>query len=98
LGAQAIVLAGTGAGNASSGLAETATQAVGSGCAVILSARAPWGPVVPRYGNGGTTDLVAAGAVPSGDLNPFPACILAALLLTHGTSPADLSRAFRTHL
>jgi L-asparaginase len=96
-GAQAIVLAGTGAGNAGPGFAETVTQAVESGCAVILSTRAPWGPVVPRYGNGGGTDLVAAGAIPSGDLNPFQARILAALLLSHGTSAAELPRAFRVH-
>jgi L-asparaginase len=97
-GAQAIVLAGTGVGNAGPGFAGTVTQAVGSGCAVILSTRTPWGPVVPRYGNGGGTDLVAAGAIPSGELNPFQARILAALLLSHGTSAAELSRAFRAHL
>ena len=96
-GAQAIVLAGTGVGNAGPGFVETVTQAVESGCAVILSTRAPWGPVVPRYGNGGGTDLVAAGAIPSGDLNPFQARILAALLLSHGTSAAELPRAFRVH-
>jgi L-asparaginase len=96
-GAQAIVLAGTGVGNAGPGFAETVAQAVDSGCAVILSTRTPWGPVVPLYGNGGGTDLVAAGAVPSGDLNPFQARILAALLLSHGTSAAELPPAFRAH-
>jgi L-asparaginase len=94
-GAQAIVLAGTGVGNAGPGFSENVAQAVESGCAVILSTRAPWGPVVPRYGNGGGTDLVAAGAIPSGDLNPFQARILAALVLSHGTSAAELPRAFR---
>jgi L-asparaginase len=97
-GARAIVLAGTGVGNAGPGFAEKVAQAVGSGCAVILSTRVPWGPVVPRYGNGGGTDLVAAGAIPSGDLNPFQARILAALLLSHGSSAADLPAAFRAHL
>lgn len=96
-GARAIVLAGTGVGNAGPGFAETVAQAVDSGCAVILSTRTPWGPVVPLYGNGGGTDLVAAGAVPSGDLNPFQARILAALLLSHGTSAAELPPAFRAH-
>jgi len=96
-GAQAVVLAGTGVGNAGPGFAETVAQAVGSGCAVVLGTRTPWGPVVPRYGNGGGTDLVAAGAVPSGDLNPFQARVLAALLLSHGTSAADLPAAFRAH-
>ena len=44
------------------------------------------------------TDLVAAGAIPSGDLNPFQARILAALLLSHGTSAAELPWAFEAHL
>ena len=44
------------------------------------------------------TDLVAAGAVPSGDLNPFQARILAALLLSHGTSAAELPAAFQAHM
>jgi L-asparaginase len=97
-GAQAIVLAGTGVGNAGPGFAENVARAVQGGCAVVLSTRAPWGPVVPRYGNGGGTDLVAAGAVPSGDLNPFQARILAALLLSHGTSAAELPGALQAHL
>ncbi|GGG67864.1 L-asparaginase [Kocuria dechangensis] len=97
-GAQAVVLAGTGVGNAGPGFAENVAQAVESGCAVVLSTRAPWGPVVPLYGNGGGTDLVAAGAIPSGDLNPFQARILAALLLSHGTPAAELPWAFRAHL
>jgi L-asparaginase len=97
-GAQAVVLAGTGVGNAGPGFAENVAQAVESGCAVVLSTRVPWGPVVPLYGNGGGTDLVAAGAIPSGDLNPFQARILAALLLSHGTPAAELPWAFRAHL
>src|SRR3954447_11807796 len=98
VGAHAIVLAGTGVGNAGPGFAERVSQAVESGCAVILSTRTPWGPVVPYYGHGGGTDLVAAGAIPSGDLNPFQARILAALLLAHGTSTAELPSAFRSYL
>ena len=65
---------------------------------MVLSTRAPWGPVVPLYGNGGGTDLVAAGAVPSGDLNPLQARILAALLLSLGTSATEFPRAFTAHL
>ena len=98
VGAQATVLAGTGVGDAGPGFAERVAQAVESGCAVILSTRTPWGPVVPYFGNGGGTDLLAAGAIPSGDLNPFQARILAALLLPHGTSTAELPSAFRSYL
>ncbi|GAA1764148.1 asparaginase [Kocuria aegyptia] len=97
-GARAVVLAGSGVGNAGPGFAESVARAVEAGCVVVLSTRAPWGPVVPVYGNGGGTDLVAAGAVPSGDLNPLQARILAALLLSLGTSPAGFPEAFTAHL
>ena len=97
-GAQAVVLAGSGVGNAGPGFAESVARAAGAGCAVVLSTRAPWGPVVPLYGNGGGTDLVAAGAVPSGDLNPLQARVLAALLLSLGTSAAEFPGAFTAHL
>ncbi|MFE7423354.1 asparaginase [Rhodococcus sp. NPDC057529] len=97
-GAQAVVLAGTGVGNAGPEFAETVAKVVEGGCAVILSTRAPWGPVVPLYGNGGGADLVKAGAIPSGDLNPFQARILAALLLSHGIPAAEMSSAFQAHL
>lgn len=97
-GAQAVVLAGTGTGNAGPGFAEAVARAVDSGCIVVLSTRVPWGPVVPVYGNGGGVDLVAAGAIACGDLNPFQARILAALLISQGTSPTDLPGAFRARL
>lgn len=97
-GARAVVLAGTGVGNAGPGFAEATARAVGAGCAVVLSTRAPWGPVVPTYGSGGGIDLVAAGAVPSGELNPFQARILAALLISLGTSPVEFPNAFTAHL
>lgn len=97
-GAQAVVLAGSGVGNAGPGFADAVSRAVETGCAVVLSTRAPWGPVVPVYGNGGGTDLVAAGAVPSGDLNPLQARILAALLISLGTSTTEFPGAFTAHL
>ncbi len=97
-GAQAVVLAGMGTGNAGRGFAEAVAQAVRAGCAVVLSTRVPWGPVIPVYGNGGGVDLVAAGAVPSGDLNPFQARILAALLISLGTSTDGFPEAFTAQL
>ncbi len=97
-GARAVVLAGSGVGNAGPGFAEAVGRAVAAGCAVVLSTRAPWGPVVPVYGNGGGTDLVAAGAVPSGDLNPLQARLLAALLISLGTSSTGFPEAFTAHL
>ncbi|MFE7630851.1 asparaginase [Kocuria sp. NPDC057446] len=97
-GAQAVVLAGSGVGNAGPGFAEAVARAVEAGCAVVLSTRAPWGPVVPLYGNGGGIDLVAAGAVPSGDLNPLQARVLVALLISLGTSADEFPGAFTDHL
>lgn len=94
-GAGAVVLAGTGTGNAGPGFVEAVHRAVAAGCAVVLGTRAPWGPVLPVYGNGGGTDLVRAGAVPAGDLNPFQARILLALLLSHGLRAQELATAFR---
>jgi L-asparaginase len=98
LGSRAVVLAGTGVGNAGPGFAEAVRQATENGCIVVLSTRAPRGPVVPTYGNGGGIDLVAAGAIPSVDLNPFQARILAAVLLSHGTPPEEFPAAFETYL
>lgn len=98
LGSRAVVLAGTGVGNAGPGFAEAVERALENGCVVVLSTRTPWGPTVPTYGNGGGIDLVAAGAVPSGDLNPFQARILAAVLLAGGTAPDRFAEAFETYL
>lgn len=81
-GAQAVVLAGTGIGNAGHGFADAVAELTAAGVHVILSSRTPWGPVVATYGNGGGKDLVRAGAVVSRDLNPFQSRILAALLLS----------------
>lgn len=97
-GADAVVLAGSGVGNAGPGFAESVADAVRQGCQVVLSTRVPWGPVVPTYGNGGGTDLVRAGAVPSGDLNPFQARILAALLLSLGTPAGDFAENFSQYV
>ncbi|WP_310058103.1 asparaginase [Arthrobacter ginsengisoli] len=97
LGSRAVVLAGTGVGNAGPGFAEATKRATENGCVVVLSTRAPWGPVVPTYGNGGGIDLVAAGAIPSGDLNPFQARILAAVLLSYDTAPEEFPETFETY-
>ena len=95
LGADAIVLAGTGVGNAGPGFAEAIAELSNGGCPVILASRVPWGPVVPIYGNGGGVDLVAAGAVVAGDLNPYQARILASLVLSTDPGPAAVRDAFR---
>ncbi|GAA1613515.1 asparaginase domain-containing protein [Leucobacter chromiireducens] len=87
-GASAIVLAGTGVGNAGRGFVDRVAAATAAGCPILLSTRVPWGPVVPTYGNGGGIDLVAAGAIPTADLNPFQARILAAVLVSQPDATA----------
>lgn len=51
-GSDAVVLAGTGSGNAGPGFVEAVQDAVRAGCFVVLSSRVPEGPVVPAYGAG----------------------------------------------
>lgn len=94
-GASAIVLAGTGVGNAGPGYAEAVTDLTAANVPVILASRVLAGPVVPLYGNGGGVDLIAAGAESAGHLNPFQARILAAVLLAGHPSPSDFTTQFR---
>lgn len=89
-GADAVVLAGTGLGNAGPGFTEAVQDAVRAGCFVVLSSRVPEGPVVPTFGAGGGIDLVRAGAIPSGDLKPPQARILAALLTSQPATPEQI--------
>jgi L-asparaginase len=90
----AVVISGTGVGNAGPGFAEVIQT---SDQPIVLSTRVQWGPVVPTYGNGGGIDLVAAGAIPSGDLNPYQSRILTALLVSQGHTGADFATRFALH-
>ncbi|WP_053382864.1 asparaginase [Leucobacter celer] len=85
--ADAVVLVGTGAGNAGPGFAESVAEATASGTPVILASRTFDGPVTPIYGNGGGVDLVRAGAISAGELSPPQARILAAVLLATDPGP-----------
>ncbi|WP_237715346.1 asparaginase [Arthrobacter sp. TB 23] len=96
-GASAVVLAGTGIGNAGAGFAAAVADLTAAGVPVILSSRTPWGPVIPTYGNGGGKDLVRAGAVIARDLNPFQSRILAALLLAADPDPITFPHRFAVH-
>lgn len=87
----AVVLAGTGVGNAGTGFARAIAR---SQTPVILASRVDRGPVVPMYGDGGGVDLVAAGALPADLLSAVQARMLVALLLSHGHTGADLVAAF----
>ena len=97
-GVDAVVLAGTGIGNAGLGFGEQVARATGAGIPVVLSSRVAWGPTVPVYGNGGGVDLVDAGAVASGELNAYQARILTALLVAAETPAGDFGDRFRNYI
>ena len=67
-GVRAIVLEGTGRGNANDQVLEGVREAVSSGVTVVVCSRCVEGRVKPVYGRGGGRDLAEAGAVFAGDL------------------------------
>jgi L-asparaginase len=67
-GARAIVLEGTGRGNANAQVVESVREAVAAGVPVVVCSRCVEGRVEPVYGRGGGRDLAEAGAVFAGDL------------------------------
>jgi L-asparaginase len=67
-GARAIVLEGTGRGNANDQVVEGVGEAVVAGVPVVVCSRCIAGRVEPIYGRGGGRDLADAGAVFAGDL------------------------------
>lgn len=88
-GADGIVLAALGSGNANPGIAVAVKRCAERGVPVVVSSRVPEGLLVASYGGGGGGhDLVASGAVHSSTLRPGQARILLAALLA-GKSPAE---------
>jgi L-asparaginase len=67
-GARAIVLEGTGRGNANDQVVAGVREAVAAGVGVVVCSRCVEGRVEPVYGRGGGRDLAEAGAVFAGDL------------------------------
>jgi L-asparaginase len=67
-GARAIVLEGTGRGNANDQVVAGVREAVATGVGVVVCSRCVEGRVEPVYGRGGGRDLAEAGAVFAGDL------------------------------
>lgn len=67
-GARAIVLEGTGRGNANDQVLEGVREAAAAGVAVVVCSRCAEGRVEPMYGRGGGRDLADAGALFAGDL------------------------------
>jgi L-asparaginase len=67
-GVRAIVLEGTGRGNANDQVVEGVREAISAGVPVVVCSRCVAGRVEPVYGRGGGRDLADAGALFAGDL------------------------------
>ncbi|NSY71133.1 asparaginase [Agrobacterium tumefaciens] len=88
-GADGIVLAALGSGNANPGIAVAVKRCAERGVPVVVSSRVPEGLLVASYGGGGGGhDLVAAGAIHSSTLRPGQARIVLAALIA-ANSPAE---------
>lgn len=94
-GAQGIVLAGLGSGNASAAIVAGVARAHAAGIPVVVSSRVPQGALAPVYGGGGGGhDLARAGAVHARILRPGQARILLAALIANDSSAASIAAAF----
>ena len=83
-GSRAIVLEGTGRGNASERVVPGVEAAVRAGVPVVVCSRCVAGRVEPVYGRGGGKDLAEAGATFVGDLAGPKARVLLQLALAAG--------------
>lgn len=86
-GARAIVLEGTGRGNANEQVLEGVREAVAAGVPVVVCSRCASGRVEPVYGRGGGRDLADAGALFAGDLAGPKARVLLQIALGAGLEP-----------
>ncbi|MGY1607500.1 MULTISPECIES: asparaginase [unclassified Geodermatophilus] len=96
-GARGLVLEATGAGNANPGICRAVRELTDAGLVVATSTRVPAGPVAALYGDGGGTDLLAAGALPAGLLRPSQARVLLAVLLGVHRDPDAVRAGWRAH-
>jgi L-asparaginase len=87
-GARAIVLEGTGRGNANDQVVVGVRAAVAAGVAVAVCSRCVEGRVEPVYGRGGGRDLAEAGALFAGDLAGSKTRVLLQLALGAGLDAA----------
>jgi L-asparaginase len=89
-GAEAVVLEGTGRGNANDQVMEGVREALDAGVAVVVCSRCAQGRVEPVYGRGGGRDLADAGALFAGDLAGPKARVLLQAGLGAGLGAAEL--------
>jgi L-asparaginase len=87
-GARAIVLEGTGRGNANDQVLTGVREIVAAGVPVVVASRCLAGRVEPIYGRGGGKDLAEAGALFAGDLAGPKARVLLQLALGAGLDAA----------
>ena len=87
-GARAIVLEGTGRGNANDQVVAGVRDAVAHGVTVAVCSRCASGRVEPVYGRGGGRDLADAGAIFAGNLAGPKARVLLQIALGAGLDPA----------
>jgi L-asparaginase len=87
-GSRAIVLEGTGRGNANDQVVEGVREAAAAGVHVVVCSRCVAGRVEPVYGRGGGRDLAEAGAILAGDLAGPKVRVLLQLALGAGVEPA----------
>lgn len=96
-GAQGIVLAALGSGNATPELVAGIARAGAVGVPVIVTSRVPQGLLAPAYGGGGGGhDMRQAGAIHSRLLRPGQARVLLAALLANGCDKAAIAAAFES--
>lgn len=96
-GAQGLVLAALGSGNATPELVAGVARAHAAGVPVVTSSRVPEGILAPTYGGGGGGhDLCMAGAVHARLLRPGQARILLAAMLANGCDAARIAQVFET--
>lgn len=88
-GAKAIVLEGTGRGNANEQVVEGVREAVAASVAVVVCSRCLEGRVEPVYGRGGGRDLADAGALFAGDLAGPKVRVLLQVALGSGIDAAS---------
>ncbi|GAN78891.1 asparaginase [Acidocella aminolytica] len=95
-GANGIVLAALGSGNANPCLVEAVKDCTALDIPVVVSSRVPHGLLTSGYGGGGGGhDLAAAGAIHARILRPGQARILLLALLATGRDKEDIRAAFK---
>ena len=94
-GAQGVVIAALGSGNATPELVAGIARARAAGLPVVVTSRVPEGVLAPTYGGGGGGhDMQRAGAIHARLLRPGQARILLAVMLANGCSDPQIAAAF----